>query len=182
VSSEQPVGTVRLTRRRLLARGLGGTAGVLAGPWLAGCDWSADGEAVPGPEQPSMTGPLYTNDVMLLAAAVTDEWALLDTCRATVTSYPALAALVRPIEQRQQLHIDGLSNAAEDPLPLGAHRAAAVPRRLPLARRALVQALSAASERRTQDCMAADAGLLARLFGSVAASHAATVEHLRLGL
>lgn len=149
---------------------------------LAGCDWPGDDtEAQPSSEQQTTSsGPTtYTSDVALLTAAVNDESSLLNACDETVKAFPEVGPLVEPIAHRQRAHVDGLRAAAEDPFASDDGVAASVPRRLPAARRALLQAVSQSAEARMADCIAADSGLLARLFASVAASHAQTVETLR---
>ncbi len=161
--------------RRLLLHGAALTG---AGIALAGCTTSeADDVSTPArptassQEQPDTSVGRTDPDVDRVEAAIASERALLVYCRDSVAEHPDIAATLRQVADQQQKHIAVLRGALTEAGP-GRVEPAPVMRGdravLHTVRRMLVEA----QRQRRSDALAADSGLLARLFASISASHA----------
>jgi hypothetical protein len=137
----------------------------------------------PTVDSPSSTPPTPTasdadTDIRLLTNAIAAEEELLNFCTAASRRYPAKRSLLTDVIAFQHQHVrrfrGSLTNLeppvtrTSRPLP---HRSGELPSELAAAERA-------AADHRSADCLAATSGLLAELFGSVAASHAVTAQAL----
>ncbi len=162
-----------LTRRRLMS--LASAAGVVAG--LSGCMPSR--ERTGRRRTPTPTDAVR-GDVGLLVTAITGEELLLAYCAAVIDRHPELAAVVRPVHQRQREHVDVLRSALRRLDPPPAPRRFVVPAGRRSAQARLVRRIDAARRDRFDDCLAAESGPLARLLASAAASHAVTADLLRV--
>ena len=117
-------------------------------------------------------------DPALVAAALADEKRLLSYCRSVIARHPALAGLVAEVQARQHEHVDALQSTLRGIEPPTFQRRTSVPARARPATAKLGKLAAAAHRDRLADCLAAESGLLARLFASASASHAVTVDLL----
>jgi hypothetical protein len=151
VSTSKP-----LSRRRVLRGAALGGAGVV----LAGC--------APAGGSPTASEP----DVRRVTAAITDEQAVLEVCRAALAGHSTLRPVLAPIVASQHAHIAALRSALPSPaaMPRRRHRPLHAGRREALQR--VRSSLLDAQRHRRADALAAGSGLLARLFASMSAAHA----------
>lgn len=167
-SSDGP--RLRTLSRREALSGLGAVAAVWS---VAACGFGSDSSSsAPEPVVSSSAG----QDVTLLVAAVSDETALVDLARAVVRAHSALARPLAPVIDRQLRHVTALRASLSDPPPLPHQTTPRVPKTRRAALAAVQRTTSDAADRRRDDCLAAESGLLARLLGSLAASHAVSAE------
>lgn len=122
--------------------------------------------------------PANDSDVAVLTSAIGAEAVLLELCSNTRRRHPELQSLVTPVLSRQRAHVRRLTDTLAEP-PAFPSWSATVPGTRSGALTALTAAFSAAEQDRLADCLGATSGLLARLFASVSASHAVTVEAVR---
>lgn len=123
--------------------------------------------------------PADDSDVAVLTSAIGAEAVLLELCSSTRRRHPELLSLVTPVLARQRAHVRRLTDSLEAPPASPSPPAPTVPGSRTGALKALTAAFSAAEQNRLDDCLGASSGLLARLFASVSASHAVTVEAVR---
>lgn len=161
-----------LARREVVRTGLAAAAGIAAAAALAAC---ADPEAATVSSTASPDA-----DVTLLTKAVASEGQLLGLAVATLHEHRDQRDVVQPLVNRQRTHVRRLRTSLTGAPDLRRGRPPAVPGGSAAAITALRDAVSAAEQARLEDCLAATSGLLARLFASVSASHATTVETLRV--
>jgi hypothetical protein len=124
----------------------------------------------PGTTSESGSATLPDPDVGLVEAAIADERAILVYCTRDPLRHPP--AVLRLIAAQQRQHVRALRAALTDP---GRDTVATVPPRPPsvTAMRTTARSLLLGAQRqRRADALAAESGLLARLFASLSASHA----------
>jgi hypothetical protein len=172
----RPVDGQRRVGRRALVGGAG-AAGVVA---LTGCA-VATPDASPAAST-STTGDASTSssampptstdaDVQLVQAAIAEERAILAYC-GHAASEGGKAAILRLVASRQRRHVAALRAALSD---AGPDHVGRVPSQHGDLRADLATAkslLERAQQQRRSDALAAESGLLARLFASISASHA----------
>ncbi|MGI8577328.1 MAG: hypothetical protein ACR2KG_05290 [Nocardioidaceae bacterium] len=164
------------SRRSILQLGAisGAAWGVTA---LTGC--TVTFSHVPVQPIPSGGQPAAAHDIDLLTTAIADEEALLNYCGAAIRQQRGLRDLLVPIQLRQRSHVTGLRKALRGSPPKRSTAMVEIPAHPATVVDVLTQLVSARRLRRFTDCMSAQTGLLARLFASVAASHAVTVESIQ---
>jgi hypothetical protein len=170
-----------LSRRALMRAGLGGVA--LGGAALvSGCaESSSTSDSASGsPSRSASGGADEDPDVRLLTAAIQDEAGLLGLAVVTGREHGELVDVVQPVVSRQRAHVRELSGALTEPPDVHRARPGPVPASTAKALASLSHAVATAEAARLEDCLAATSGLLARMFASVSASHATTVETLRV--
>ncbi len=118
-------------------------------------------------------------DIAVLTSAIGAETRLLELCSTTRRRHPDLESLIRPVAVTQRAHVRRLTESLAEPPSLPSPPTTTVPSSRSGALRALTAAFSAAEQDRLSDCLRATSGLLARVFASVSASHAVTVESVR---
>ena len=172
-----------LTRRTALQAAAVGLLG-------SACTWQSGSSAEPAVRSTEPTGPTAdpspgepgadpaTEDVAQVLIAVAEEERLLRYCQALARRHGSLAAEAGVIAGRVRRHARQLRAVVPGTEPGRPGRIPRVPGRPPAARAALADLCAAARDARFADCLAAQSGLLARLFASTAASHALTVEAL----
>jgi hypothetical protein len=110
--------------------------------------------------------------VRLVRAAIADEHAVLEECVANGASSPFLRKALAPVVDQQRAHIAALRAALTSPPqapPTSRHRVHGSREDV---LRKVRSALVDVQRRRRDDALAAQSGLLARLFASMSASHA----------
>ena len=116
-------------------------------------------------------------DVALVEAALTEEIAFGAMCEKLRRQHRTLARRLDAVAAIQTAHADALSNTLADPPPTpmptigGTETAVSI--------RDVSREANRLYAKRLADCMAAEAGALAQMFGSMAASHAVTAQYWR---
>lgn len=111
-------------------------------------------------------------DIRLALDAIRDEERLLAFGRTTARRFPSEHELLAGFVDRQAQHVSRLRASLADLRPPVSHPMPALPRRPGDLLPALADVATSARDDRSADCLAATSGLLAELFGSIAASHA----------
>lgn len=144
---------------------LSGTAVSFAAVSLQGCGVSGDAGAADD-----------SADVALVVAALKEEQSFGAACTKLAASHAALAAELNAVVATQSAHTDALTEILVEPptSSTGAERPAG-------SVRSVTRRADALHDRRMADCRAAQAGALAQLFASMAASHAVTARYWRAG-
>lgn len=176
----------KVSRRRLL----GGTAAFAVG-LLTGCANSADvprsrtstrpGPSAAIPEQQEIAQSLTlqtADDVALALDAIASEEALAAFGATAATIHPQLSAVLDLVRTRGRAHAVLLREALVDFEAPHAGQPAVVPRTPRATYSKLISLLTAAEEQRLAGCLASESGLLARVFASMSASHAAAAAQL----
>ena len=117
-------------------------------------------------------------DIRLLTNAIADEEELLNFCTAASRRYPAKRTLLTTAIAFQHEHIRRFRASLTNLKPPVTRTSPPLPHRSGELPTALATAARAAADHRSEDCLAATSGLLAELFGSVAAAHAVTAAAL----
>jgi hypothetical protein len=164
--------------RRVSRRGLIQATGAVGLSTLLGA--CTDSPRTGAPDTPATSLPRH-GDAALVAAALADEKRLLSYCRSVIARHPPLAGLVVEVQERQHAHVDALQSTLRGIEPPAFQRRSPVPAGARSATAKLVKLAAAARRDRLADCLAAESGLLARLFASASASHAVTVDLLEAG-
>jgi hypothetical protein len=182
-------GEPALSRRALLRCAAAGAASAAALSALTGCTSTEhrSGRRTPGgvdsgapvdTTTPGDTAPRVDADVALLVRSIADERRLLAYGDRASARHTRLAAELAPVRQLQRKHVAVMEQA----LPRSAAKRPPshprVPRRSTAARAELVTLVHRAERSRLADCLAAESGVLARLFASASASHATTLKLL----
>lgn len=175
-SEQRRVGTVAWMQRMMTRRQLMTAGALTTAAMLAACTNSTDSTSKR--QVPTTSVPQH-GDVGRLVAAIADEEGLLGYCTALISRHQQLATVAAPIRQRQRQHVDALRSALRHLDPPTAHRRVVAPARATVAEAKLTELAAATQRRRFEDCLAAESGLLARLFASTSASHAVTAHLLR---
>lgn len=162
----QSSGTVRrvaamskVSRRTLLATG----AGAVAAATLSGCGFESGAEATAS-----------ADDVALVEQALQDEAAFAGMCQDIQSRHRRLATRIEVVIAGQFVHEEALTASLEEPPPTSSGSV-----ETGLAPTAISREASRLHERRTADCLVSQSGPLARLFASIAASHAVTATQWR---
>ena len=169
-----------ISRRVMVQGACAGVIAALGGTGLASCTSSPSRQQAPqgqagGVSSPAPGTAAAAADLRILAAALADEYRLLAYCSAVESRHSGLTPTVAPVRSVQQQHVAvlqrtlGRSAVQERP-----H----VPRRPKAAQARLLRELRGANDRRTSNCLAAVSGPLARVFASIAASHAMALAAL----
>lgn len=143
----------------------------------AGCGIDADdrrGEraAVPTPTTPSTT--VQDIDIRLVVEAISDEERLLAFCATAARRFVSQRALLDGLVDRQTQHVARLRAALTELRPPVSHSRPTVPRQQRVLAQVVAGLVIEARDARSADCTRATSGLLAELFGVMAASHAVT--------
>jgi hypothetical protein len=175
-------GEPAFSRRVVLKNACAAAATAAASGGLSGCTStpSAAGNRHPSiaPPQPSVrvTGASVA-DRRLLIAALTGEQQLFDYISGVVGAYPTLAGRLHAVRGAQREHVAVLRRVLGRSAS-GRAGPMLVPGSAKGAHAQLLQELRRQHDRRTEDCLAATSGPVARLFASVGASHAMALAAL----
>lgn len=165
--------------RRSVLRG----AGVIGLAEAAGL-WGALSGCTPTPARtvrrrtPGAAAPA-TGDAALLVAAIADEERLLDHCDSVLAQHRALGVAVAPVRQVQSRHVAVMRLALVRLDPPRSTTVDRVPRGAGPALADLRDHVAEVKRDRLLNCLAAESGLVARLFASASAAHAVSVDTLR---
>ncbi|MBA2445006.1 MAG: hypothetical protein H0V49_06710 [Nocardioidaceae bacterium] len=175
-----------VSRRHLL----GGAAAFAAG-LVAGCANSTDlprsrtsispGPSASTPKQHEIgqsLGLQAADDIALVVDAIASEEALATFGATAATIHPQLSAVLDLVRTRGRAHASLLREALVDFEAPHAGQPAVIPRTPRATYSKLISLLTDAEEQRLADCLASESGLLARVFASMSASHAAAAAQL----
>ncbi len=159
------------TRRALLCAGGAVSTGLLAGCY---------GSTGPQPDRlPPATSSAPSSDLALITAAAKSELLLLAQAQLVIKQNPTTEAKLADLQHNIEAHLRWLRTLAPaSSRSLGFLSYPHAPRS---ALHSLIKACSDAAEQRLEQCVQAQAGPLAQIFASMAASHSVTVELLRTG-
>ena len=150
----------KVSRRTVLTTG----AATVAAASMSGCGWENGAQATSA-----------ADDVALVTDALDDELAFAEMCEQVRRRYRQLAARIDVVISGQREHTDALTATLGQPQPTDTE--------VPISDNLPVTVISREAailhERRIADCLASQAGPLAQLFASMAASHAVTAEDWR---
>lgn len=147
---------------------------------IGGCGTSRGGgagsAASPSPSQSGTAASALGNDVRLLTLAISSEEQLLNFATTASRRFPTKRAELALLVSQQQLRVAKLRASLTDLKPPVTHNTPRVPLHVADLPAATADVASRTWQRRAADCQAATSGLLAELFGSLAAAHAVTVH------
>lgn len=155
------------------------TGALAAAALAAGCTGPDQSDPNATSSRSPASQPPEDPDVALLTNAIADEESLRNYCEDALTRHQQLKHVVTPVLQRQREHVRRLRATLTDGQPHRNKLVSAVPAKPRPALNKLRQLVSSAEEARLSDCLAAESGLLARVFASASAAHALTVESVR---
>lgn len=115
-----------------------------------------------------------SDDVALVEAALDEELAFGAFCDRLGDSHRAFAVRLAAVSATQAAHADALSATLDDP-----PASTTEPEPSNSSIRSVSRQAARLHDRRMADCRAAEAGALAQLLGSIAASHAVTARYWR---
>jgi hypothetical protein len=175
-----------MSRRELIGLATAGLAGFA----LAGCAARHGGTASrtatgpstapPDDEDPGAAlGTTRAGDIALVQGALAGEQRLSEVCRQAVRDHPQLRPELAPVAAIADRHVQVL--AAASPTSSAPTATVDAPPSSLLAVRATAQQQIRAEQRKRADgCLAAESAALARLLGSMSASHAMSASGLAL--